>query len=83
MCGIVAYSGSKDQLSLLINGLSRLEYRGYDSSGIAIVSPEGLFVEKKSGKINKALNYIFRALGNIETSIAKTRPQSTPTHIWY
>ena len=53
MCGIVAYSGSKDPLSLLINGLSRLEYRGYDSSGIAIVSPEGLFVEKKSGKINE------------------------------
>ena len=53
MCGIVAYSGSKDPLSLLINGLSRLEYRGYDSSGIAIVSLEGLFVEKKSGKINE------------------------------
>ena len=52
MCGIIAYSGSKDSLSLLIKGLSRLEYRGYDSSGVAIVSPDGLFVEKKSGKLS-------------------------------
>ena len=36
MCGIVGYSGPKEPLSILINGLSRLEYRGYDSAGIAI-----------------------------------------------
>jgi len=52
MCGIVAYSGPKDSLSLLMKGLSRLEYRGYDSSGVAVVSSEGLFVEKKSGKLS-------------------------------
>ena len=53
MCGIVAYSGSKDPLSLLVNGLSRLEYRGYDSSGVAVVSSDELFIEKKSGKLTE------------------------------
>ena len=53
MCGIVAYSGSKDPLSLLVNGLSRLEYRGYDSSGVAVVSSDDLFIEKKSGKLTE------------------------------
>ena len=53
MCGIVAYSGPKETLPLLVNGLSRLEYRGYDSSGVAIVSSEKLFIEKKSGKLSQ------------------------------
>jgi len=73
MCGIVAYSGSKDQLSLLINGLSRLEYRGYDSSGIAIVSPEGLFVEKKSGKINELKRVLEDKTINGSVGIGHTR----------
>ncbi len=53
MCGIVAYSGPKATLPLLVNGLSRLEYRGYDSSGVAVVSSEKLFIEKKSGKLSQ------------------------------
>ena len=53
MCGIVAYSGPKETLPLLVNGLSRLEYRGYDSSGVAVVSSEKLFIEKKSGKLSQ------------------------------
>jgi len=50
MCGIVAYIGSKNALKVLIKGLSRLEYRGYDSSGIALIDEE-LRVFKKQGKV--------------------------------
>ena len=40
MCGIVAVTGYKKALPLLINGLEKLEYRGYDSAGIAVINPE-------------------------------------------
>ena len=52
MCGIVGYIGERQAQEILIKGLSRLEYRGYDSAGIAIVN-DGLAVRKKSGKIAK------------------------------
>ena len=44
MCGIVGYIGSRDGVGLLLEGLKRLEYRGYDSSGIAVVNGSGLEV---------------------------------------
>ena len=50
MCGIVAYNGNKEAFSLLINGLKRLEYRGYDSAGIALLNG-GLKIYKKKGKV--------------------------------
>ena len=37
MCGIIAYSGEKDPVDVLVNGLQRLEYRGYDSAGISTI----------------------------------------------
>src|SRR5829696_4689467 len=52
MCGIVGYTGPREAGPILIEGLRRLEYRGYDSAGIALVDEEGvLFVEKKAGKL--------------------------------
>ncbi len=52
MCGIVAYSGKSTQtLDTLISGLKRLEYRGYDSSGIAVISDNGVYCQKSIGKI--------------------------------
>lgn len=50
MCGIVAYLGNKEAYPILIKGLQRLEYRGYDSAGVALVN-NGLSVYKKKGKV--------------------------------
>lgn len=51
MCGIVGYIGAKDALPILINGLKRLEYRGYDSAGISLYNDGELSVFKKKGKV--------------------------------
>ncbi|MBZ0207336.1 MAG: glutamine--fructose-6-phosphate transaminase (isomerizing) [Flavobacteriales bacterium] len=52
MCGIVGYVGKKDAYPILINGLKRLEYRGYDSAGVAIWGPDGLNVQKCKGRVS-------------------------------
>lgn len=52
MCGIVGYVGPNDTVEVLLNGLRRLEYRGYDSAGVAVVDAEGaVAVRKRSGKL--------------------------------
>ena len=52
MCGIVAYIGQKDAYPIIINGLKRLEYRGYDSAGVALLDDNNrLHVYKKKGKV--------------------------------
>ncbi len=52
MCGIVGYVGEQDALEVVLGGLRRLEYRGYDSAGVAVLSAEGaLTVERKAGKL--------------------------------
>lgn len=53
MCGIIGYVGSGPAKELIIEGLTRLEYRGYDSAGIAILDGDKLVVEKKAGKIGQ------------------------------
>src|SRR5262245_51753701 len=54
MCGIVGYVGTRDAVDFLIDGLRRLEYRGYDSSGIATIGSDGrLGVAKSVGRIDK------------------------------
>src|SRR3954447_2588840 len=66
MCGIVGYTGPREAGPILIEGLRRLEYRGYDSAGIALVDEQGdLFVEKKAGK-----------LANLQTAIADRTPHA-------
>jgi glucosamine--fructose-6-phosphate aminotransferase (isomerizing) len=52
MCGIVAYVGHRDACPLVIKGLKRLEYRGYDSAGVALMNDSGLTVYKKKGKVS-------------------------------
>jgi glutamine---fructose-6-phosphate transaminase (isomerizing) len=51
MCGIIAFTGSLDVIPILLEGLRRLEYRGYDSAGIATVDDAGIHVRKRSGRI--------------------------------
>ena len=52
MCGIVAYLGDKDAYPILISGLRRLEYRGYDSAGVALIDGKALSVHKCQGKVS-------------------------------
>ena len=52
MCGIVGYIGHRDACSIIIKGLKRLEYRGYDSAGIALYDGKGIYVSKIKGKVN-------------------------------
>jgi glutamine---fructose-6-phosphate transaminase (isomerizing) len=66
MCGIVGYTGPREAGPILIEGLKRLEYRGYDSAGIALVDSAGdLFLEKRAGK-----------LVNLQTAIADRIPHA-------
>jgi glucosamine--fructose-6-phosphate aminotransferase (isomerizing) len=51
MCGIVGYAGFREATPLLLGGLKRLEYRGYDSAGIAVLGPDGVVrVQRSEGK---------------------------------
>src|ERR1041384_8165578 len=52
MCGIVAYVGPKDAAPLLLDGLARLEYRGYDSAGVAGLEGHGVQTRKLAGRLN-------------------------------
>ncbi len=51
MCGIVAYTGRKDVVPVLIEGLKRLEYRGYDSAGLAVMTPGGIQIARSVGRV--------------------------------
>ena len=53
MCGIVGFTGARETAPLLLEGLKRLEYRGYDSAGIAVMGEDAIRVEKISGKVQK------------------------------
>ena len=78
MCGIVGYSGTQSAAPILLNGLKRLEYRGYDSAGLALVSVEGIRVEKSEGKVANLVEQLGEyeevpSLGGATTGIAHTR----------
>jgi len=61
MCGIVGYAGVRPALGIVLDGLRRLEYRGYDSAGVAVVAQGVLLTEKRAGK-----------LANLEKSLAES-----------
>src|SRR5687767_6893175 len=58
MCGIIGYIGAKPVVPVLLDGLRRMEYRGYDSAGVALVSPEGINLRRSAGKLINLENTI-------------------------
>jgi glucosamine--fructose-6-phosphate aminotransferase (isomerizing) len=74
MCGIIGYVGKKDASPILIEGLRRLQYRGYDSAGVAVLNGGELLLRKKKGNIDEGLAVLLReepAAGSL--GIAHTR----------
>ena len=67
MCGIVGYIGNKKASPILINGLLRLEYRGYDSAGISTIEKEGLSLMKDKGRVKNLYN--IEGIDNLEGTI--------------
>jgi glucosamine--fructose-6-phosphate aminotransferase (isomerizing) len=77
MCGIVGYTGARPALGIVLDGLRRLEYRGYDSAGVAVLTEGRLIVEKRAGKLanlDKALAESGRSgIADGTTGIGHTR----------
>ncbi|CAB4341458.1 unannotated protein [freshwater metagenome] len=73
MCGIVGYSGGQSAIAPLLEGLRRLEYRGYDSAGIALGTASKLFVEKRAGKLSNLEAELKGSLPSAHSGIGHTR----------
>ena len=73
MCGIVAYVGSNEAYPIIIKGLKRLEYRGYDSAGIAIGSKSTTKIYKKKGKVSNLESYVLQKNYSGTIGIGHTR----------
>ncbi|MFQ5862082.1 MAG: glutamine--fructose-6-phosphate transaminase (isomerizing) [Candidatus Brocadiales bacterium] len=73
MCGIVGYVGDKEVLPILVEGLKRLEYRGYDSAGVACIEPKGIMCVKSVGKIETLSRKLDGYPCNSTIGIAHTR----------
>lgn len=91
MCGIVGYVGGQSAQDVVVAGLKRLEYRGYDSAGIAVLADGGLAAAKRAGKlVNLEKLLVERPLllpgapGSATPGGPRTAgpPTSTPTHTW-
>src|SRR5512135_3730210 len=89
MCGIVGYIGHQNALPILIGGLKRLEYRGYDSSGIAYKNGNGIEIYKTKGRIRELEQIVPFPYEHANVGIGHTRwathgaPSTTNAHPHY
>ena len=86
MCGIVAYVGNKEAYPIIIKGLKRLEYRGYDSSGVSIGDEDNISLLKQKGKVSDLEDYAIDKNTKGSIGIGHTRwathgiPNQTNSH---
>jgi len=75
MCGIVGYTGKDLALGPVLEGLRKLEYRGYDSAGIALITDAGekLWIEKRAGKLGNLEEILGDKVPNSHSGIGHTR----------
>ena len=73
MCGIVGYIGKRDAVPLLLEGLSRLEYRGYDSAGVAVQNGRGVSTRKVAGRVERLADSLAKLPVHGTSGIGHTR----------
>jgi glutamine---fructose-6-phosphate transaminase (isomerizing) len=73
MCGIVGYIGPRDATPIILNGLKRLEYRGYDSAGLAVFCGDEVEVRKEAGKLSQLIDLVNKSPINGAPGIGHTR----------
>jgi len=73
VCGIVGYVGPRQCVDLVVGGLRRLEYRGYDSAGVAVIGPKGLEIQRSKGKLQNLVDRLRDAPVAGTTGIGHTR----------
>ena len=84
MCGIIGYVGKKVVSPILLEGLRRLEYRGYDSAGVAVLDGDELLVRKKKGKISEGLAHLLKSqpvAGNLGIGHTRWATHGPPSDI--
>ncbi len=73
MCGIVGYVGPRDAVSIILNGLKRLEYRGYDSAGVAVINSNQIEVRRDAGKLSQLIDLVAKSPLSGAPGIGHTR----------
>ena len=73
MCGIVGYVGTRDATPIILNGLKRLEYRGYDSAGIAVINGDQIEVRRDAGKLSQLIDLVIKSPVKGAPGIGHTR----------
>jgi glucosamine--fructose-6-phosphate aminotransferase (isomerizing) len=76
VCGIMGYVGSQQAVPILMDGLRRLEYRGYDSAGVAVFDGSGLQVRKAEGKLSRLAEILDNGPAQGTVGIGHTRWES-------